>query len=210
MKARASRADSTARNRSTLLAAARKVFLKRGFHGASLETIALEAGFSKGVVYSQFDSKSDLFLSLLAERQAERLADNHARAATLSGGAGLLELMRHWSSTETSESAWTLLVIEFRVHAARDREIGRRYAALHEQTVVGLAEVIETVYRNAATLPPLAPEAFARALLAFGNGAALERASDPKALPLEDVASLFEASTAGEAAPAARKRKASA
>jgi len=40
-----------------LLAAARGVFARSGFHGASVEEIASEAGFSTGALYSNFDGK---------------------------------------------------------------------------------------------------------------------------------------------------------
>ena len=81
MSNRLSRLERTEQNRSLVLAAARRVFLTQGYHGATLEQIADEAGFSKGVVYSQFDSKADLFLTLLRARIAERAADN-ARVAS--------------------------------------------------------------------------------------------------------------------------------
>jgi AcrR family transcriptional regulator len=63
-----SRVEQTERNRSLVLDAARDVFMARGYHAATLEQIAESAGFSRGVVYSQFESKADLFLSLLEAR----------------------------------------------------------------------------------------------------------------------------------------------
>ncbi len=77
---RLSRAEQAGRNRALVLDAARQVFLARGYHGATLEQIAKEAGFPKGVVYSQFDSKADLFLALLEARIEERAAE-HTRLA---------------------------------------------------------------------------------------------------------------------------------
>lgn len=68
--------------------------LARGYHGATLEQIADEAGFSKGVVYSQFDSKADLFLTLLRARIEERSADN-ARVASSRPGGGVAALLEH-------------------------------------------------------------------------------------------------------------------
>ena len=52
---------------------------------ATLEQIADEAGFSKGVVYSRFASKADLFLALLEDRIAERGPQNAALAQDLAG-----------------------------------------------------------------------------------------------------------------------------
>ena len=79
-------AEQSERNRGLVLAAARRVFLARGYHGATLEQIADEAGFSKGVVYSQFESKADLFLGLLEARISERAAENVRLAESLPDG----------------------------------------------------------------------------------------------------------------------------
>src|SRR4051794_41907842 len=72
----ATRAESKAATREELLDAARRVFLERGYHGASLELVAREAGYTKGAVYSAFASKADLFLALYdreIEARRERL-----------------------------------------------------------------------------------------------------------------------------------------
>ena len=49
---RLSRAEQTGQNHERVLEAARRVFLAKGFHVATLDQIANEAGFSKGVIYS--------------------------------------------------------------------------------------------------------------------------------------------------------------
>ena len=59
-----------ARTRAELLRAADRLFLRDGFSSTSLSAIAEEAGLTKGAVYSNFESKEDLFLALL-QRQAE-------------------------------------------------------------------------------------------------------------------------------------------
>ena len=79
--ARMTREQSRANTRERLLAAARSVFARSGFHGASVDEIASEAGFSTGALYSNFDGKEDLFLVLM-----EREIDEHAREIA-GGGA---------------------------------------------------------------------------------------------------------------------------
>ena len=51
MATRLRRAEQVERNREMVLEAARRVFIDRGYAGASLEAIAEEAGFSRGVVF---------------------------------------------------------------------------------------------------------------------------------------------------------------
>src|SRR3954447_5768797 len=53
------------RTRSLLLQAAGSGFARRGYHVATLADVAAEAGFTKGAVYSNFESKEDLFLALV-------------------------------------------------------------------------------------------------------------------------------------------------
>ncbi len=85
MSSRLSRAEQNDRSRALLPAAARRVFLANGYDAATLEQIADEAGFSKGVVYSRFASKADMFLALLEDRIAERAARNAALPRQLAG-----------------------------------------------------------------------------------------------------------------------------
>jgi AcrR family transcriptional regulator len=155
MSPRLSRAEQNDRNRALLLAAARRVFLERGYYAATLDQIADEAGFSKGAVYSRFASKADMFLALLEDRIAERAAR---------GAPG-----------------WRLLVTEFRVHAARDPELNRRYAALHAQAVDGVAHIFAEVSKEDARDLPLPPRQLAELWLTIETGRALEQIADPDA-----------------------------
>lgn len=182
-----SRAEQAERNRALVLDAARRVFLARGYHGATLEQIAEEAGFSKGVVYSQFHSKADLFLALLEARISERAAENARVAGSLDDG-DLLSLIDHLARGDQATPGWLLLVIEFRVHAARDAELSRRYAAAHARTVEALAGVLAAVSARDGRGPAVPPRRLAEVLLAFSAGATLEQAADPAALGGRQVA----------------------
>ena len=66
-KRRLPREESKARTRSDLLRAASRLFVRNGFVATSLSDIAEEAALTKGAVYSNFDSKEDLFIALLQE-----------------------------------------------------------------------------------------------------------------------------------------------
>src|SRR3954464_9745233 len=61
--------------RARLLEAAAQVFARRGCHVATLEEVAAEAGFTKGAVYSNFDSKEGLFLALVDQEIAKRITE---------------------------------------------------------------------------------------------------------------------------------------
>jgi AcrR family transcriptional regulator len=180
---RMSRNEQVERNRLLVLAAARRVFLARGYTGATLDMIAEEAGFSKGVVYSQFESKADLFLALLEARIDER-AEQHDRLAGALDGPRLAQAAAQLTdSLQRAEPEWALLVIEFRAHAARIPELNRRYAELHARTTGRLAGFFERLLGQAGVQPPFAPRVIAGLVLALGSGLALERTAEPDALP---------------------------
>src|SRR6202789_707661 len=70
--------------RERILDAASKVFAAEGFAGATIDAIGQAAGFTKGAVYSNFDSKDELFLALL-DREFELRG---AQIATALEGGG--------------------------------------------------------------------------------------------------------------------------
>src|SRR5438876_1236815 len=153
MRNRLSRSEQVDRNRELVLEAARQVFLAKGYAGASLDAIAEAAGFSKGVVYSQFGAKGDLFLALLERRIAERAKQNARLVARATASAGIEALFRLAERISLEEPAWSALVIEFRVHAARDPDLARRYARAHAHTIDGVAATLASLHQRAGFEP---------------------------------------------------------
>lgn len=79
--------DKSAR-RDEIMAAAKKVFARKGFHTTTIADIAKEAGLAYGSIYWYFNSKDDLFHALMAvEEQALRA--HVAAAVTAFAGFGL-------------------------------------------------------------------------------------------------------------------------
>ena len=60
--------------RARLIQSAEKVFARDGFEAAKLEEIATDAGYTRGAVYANFDSKEDLFFALLEREISSRIA----------------------------------------------------------------------------------------------------------------------------------------
>jgi AcrR family transcriptional regulator len=61
---RGERSEST---RQALINAAISLIAAKGYSGASMDEIAAEAGFTKGAIYNQFNSKEDLFVSVISD-----------------------------------------------------------------------------------------------------------------------------------------------
>lgn len=154
-----SRRDQQQETRDTLVVAARNVFAETGYHAASLEAIAREAGYSKGAVYSNFAGKADLFLAVL---------DANMEAAVAQGGWDL----REPDSSEAGDceplpeqfgeaiQGMGLATLEFVAAAARDarlrpelakrlREVIDRYADVARRTATDQADPLSLTERGA-------------------------------------------------------------
>jgi AcrR family transcriptional regulator len=190
MATRLTRPQQVERNRELLLDAARAVFTEAGYVRATLEAIAERAGFSKGVVYSQFASKADLFLALLERRIAERAEQNRARTDGLAPEDVVGAFLGLAERDATADPAWQQVLIEFRAQAARDTQLNERYARLHERTVDQLAALLADVYERADVEPPNAPRMLAEFVLALGSGVVLERSAFADALRTSDLVAI--------------------
>lgn len=56
------------RRRMDILSAAERIFAARGFHEASIESIAQEAGYASGTIYLYFEDKDALYAALFAHK----------------------------------------------------------------------------------------------------------------------------------------------
>lgn len=171
---RLTRVESRDRTRTLLIQAARRVFLRHGYHAATLDTVAEEAGFTKGAVYSAFDSKADLFLAVLDERVASRVREIESVDSTATPGAHAEALARQFVAAIEHDPQWSAVVIEFWAHASRDHDLRERFAARHSALRRAFADVFEAMAQR--TGRPLAFDAdhLATVGLALGNGFALE------------------------------------
>jgi AcrR family transcriptional regulator len=172
---RKTRAEQAEQIRSRLLTAARTVFVRDGYHAASLDEVVRLAGLTKGAVYSRFASKADLFLALLEERVTMRNAE--VSSTRRAGARGVEAMYRQWLRRTRQDEAWTLLVLEFRIAAARNPELNARYAAIHSRLVKAVAEQVTHTAEAANRSLSLSAEQTASAGLAFSIGLFLEQAA---------------------------------
>ena len=191
MPTRLRRVEQVEQNRERVLAAAQRVFIARGYAGATLEAIADEAGFSKGVVYSQFGSKPDLFFALLEQRKELRAAHHRQAVAGLAGVQALAALIRAGAEDAESEPGWQFVLTEFRAQAVRNPELNRRYSELHSRTVDNLTSVLTQVYASADLSPVIPARSLAEFIFATATGVALERSANPTAIPEREIVELL-------------------
>ena len=173
------------RNRGMVLDAARQVFLERGYAGATLEAIAEEAGFSKGVVYSQFAGKPDLFLALLERRIEERAAENVAIAADRGRDRGAASAAARRQRRDAARTAgnWGGCSSSSASLAARDAGAERPLRRRCTRGPSSARGRVCAVLARAGLRRSARPKDFARLIFALDAGSVLERAAGPRGLP---------------------------
>src|ERR1700741_232438 len=107
--------------RRAIPAAAERAFARHGFHAASMQHVAVEAGMSPGNLYRYFRSK-DAIVEGLCERDRGELAGGFGgRAATDDVVAGIEALLRRRLIEEPRENLG--LIVEVWAEAARNPAI---------------------------------------------------------------------------------------
>jgi AcrR family transcriptional regulator len=184
---RLSNAERRALTRQRLLAAAASVFAQRGYHAASVEAVASEAGYSTGAVYHHFKGKEDLFLALFDEHVAERIRDY---TETFARGRDKGEQARGgaagWMAFLREEPDFFPLYVEFWAAAVRDPKLRSQFAGRLGAFRDTFAAQIEQGAEDAGVeLPPGFAQRFGIVVNALGNGMALEKLVDPDGVPDE-------------------------
>lgn len=185
---RLTRAEAKARTREQLLAAAARVFARKGYAGASVEDIAESAGYSTGALYSNFDGKQQLFLELMTARRTRAIARQAAEAEDLLNEGAAdddpFAVLAHRLERITGRSAENAaLQAEFLLYAVRNPEAMQTLAALTADRIDALTPLITHAMRQHGTSPALAPETVTRIVLALFQGLARQRRIDPDLPP---------------------------
>jgi len=116
-----SRADQ---RRAQVLDAAATCFNREGFHGASMASIAQEAGLSVGQIYRYFENKEAVIAAIVEQSLAEwsrRMAEVRARNGDLV--EEMLEVVSYHID-KVGEHERAALSLEFLAEAARNPRIG--------------------------------------------------------------------------------------
>jgi AcrR family transcriptional regulator len=178
------RKERQAQTRQELIAAAATVFARRGYHRATVEEIAAEAGMTSGAIYSNFDGKEQLFLAIADAQVQSRVAEIQAvgDAAARDGDAGL-EAADQFRAFLESDPEWPLLFYEFWSVSVRDVGLQGELAKRRDAIRDALADTLERVAGELGFELRFPAPALATAIAASLNGLAFERAADPDALP---------------------------
>jgi AcrR family transcriptional regulator len=150
---RLTREESKAKTRQELIRAANRLFLRNGYVATSLANIAEEAALTKGAVYSNFESKEDLFLALLQEPDPEWTGPHEVSGLT---GADTEERSRNfgmYAASQIPSRRHVALFFEMNAAALRS-ERTRKWVANHNDLFF---EQLGERLRTALDLPDMDP-----------------------------------------------------
>ncbi|MCR2783723.1 MULTISPECIES: TetR/AcrR family transcriptional regulator [unclassified Microbacterium] len=125
--------------------AALEVFAEIGLDGASVEAVCERAGFTRGAFYSNFASKDELFLALIARLAEAKLEEVESRVRELEAHhvpAAPTELVRRVVGLSLGGDMDPALVSEIRAQALRDPQMAQAYLAWQDGMVERTTQII--------------------------------------------------------------------
>ena len=174
LTARPSQADRSARTRSALLESAARGLSRYGYGNLSLETVARDAGYTRGALYHQFQDKEDLALAVIDwvdatwREEVGPLVEQEREPV-----GALLALARGHAVYCRRDVARVAIALRMEF-SGQDHPIGQRLEALAAGLTTRCSRLV-SAGRRAGTIPPGPPaKAVALALIGAMEGAVIE------------------------------------
>jgi AcrR family transcriptional regulator len=169
--------------RQRLFDAAAEVFESQGIGAASIETIADAAGFTRGAFYSNFASKDELIIAMLADHTDRSARRNLALLARYRDPVDFVAALRAAGpDSDDPLDRSPLLHMEMILYVARAREHRPELAKRLQERRALIAEII-TATNQAGRPDDYVDPSFAGVLLALDDGYRLHRLIDPATTP---------------------------
>lgn len=168
--------------RQHLIDAAADVFMRRGFHGASLDEVAAAAGFTKGAVYSNFKNKDDLFVAVLDCRVQRQMDTLQSLLAEAPDDEVHLPAILDLISTTGWDRGFSMLYLEFVLYAARNPAAQARMVAHNRLVFDTVEQIIAAQSERFGVKLLMSPRSVATISTALFDGLATYRILDPEAV----------------------------
>ena len=130
------RTAAGAATRERILAAAERLFAERGYTGVSMPAIAAAAGITAGAIYKHFESKEQLFFTIV--RRAVEAAPTTTAAEGLDGAPALAAIVAAYTTRRLKRVRQ--LAVEIHYAAAQDPKVRRLLRASIDGEIAGMAE----------------------------------------------------------------------
>ncbi len=173
-----SRADAQAITREKILAAAHEEFTSRRFVDVSLDAIAARAGFTKGAIYSNFASKTDVLFSVL-ERHMSKVGDEYSFATITAADNDLGDaISRRAQKTQDTDLGYFRLMTAVWAEAVHDPDVAKRLAAIRREHREKITNAISERLANMQLDLPVEPVHIATGLIGMSMASLMDATID--------------------------------
>jgi AcrR family transcriptional regulator len=173
------RKEKQERTRSSLLRSAAKLICRKGITDASVDDIAMDAGYTKGAFYANFKSKEEMFLVMLDKAYAEELDRLEAHLPGEEHVEEVRESAEDFMQFVRSDPEWPRLYFEFVAYAARNPEFREELATRNRSMRERIAEVIRRWTADFEKEPPFPYEDIAMMLFCLADGFLVQQLVEP-------------------------------
>jgi AcrR family transcriptional regulator len=162
--------------RDHIAAAAERAFVRHGFHAATMQQVAEEAGMSAGNLYRYFPSKEALVEGICILDQNERSAAFHTLAESGDVLGTLETMLRDNMLNKPREKA--VLFLEIAAEAARNPRIAEMSRVIDADVFAGIVKLIELAKSNGQAVASVDSQFAARLMFTYVGGLFRRRALD--------------------------------
>jgi AcrR family transcriptional regulator len=163
--------------RDLIIAAAERAFVRHGFHAATMQQVAEEAGMSAGNLYRYFPSKEALVEGLCSCDQHERSAVFASLIGNGSIFAKLATMLREQVLAKPREKA--RMFIEITAEAGRNPRIAAMSLAVSADARRGLAALLDAAKAKGEAAASMDSAFAAHVLVTLADGLFKRRALEP-------------------------------
>lgn len=183
-------ADRRQITHEALIAAATAEIFENGISGASLRHITERAGYTQGAFYSNFSTRNALLEAVLEKLMRGRL--DRMEAIMLGEGPleTTIERLGEWLKSMQDDTAGTLVMLEFQVHALRDTGFATNYNRWRAAQHALIAHAIETIRKHHGVETKLPPMLMSLGFSALWSGFALQGRL-PEDIEVDDLIGSF-------------------
>jgi TetR/AcrR family fatty acid metabolism transcriptional regulator len=166
--------------------AALKVFSAKGYHKTTMSEIAMEAGFGKGTLYWYWNSKEELYFSLVEESHGEFMA--LVREAAEREGSALEKVL--WLAEQVTELHYRhrdYTKLSWKMRAEEAEAFSPEYVEKLHRNSAEIKEKLEEIISQGieeGLLPSFEPYYLACILLGIMEGMEIQWLEDPDSFDL--------------------------
>src|SRR5699024_8817224 len=132
------------------------------------------AGYSKGAVYANFNSKEELFLALLEQKMKSHVDTIHQIMKQQHSIDHFIERMDYYFDLDRQTNrVWSILNMEFLLYAMRQESVREKWTAMIVESVEQISGVIEKMMEQENQVSTLSAEELAWTILSLENGMAI-------------------------------------